>query len=32
MEIIKQCDLYHRGARKFLLQLLDLRSVSRVGT
>ena len=28
MEIIEQCDFYHRGARKFLLQLLDLRSIS----
>jgi hypothetical protein len=27
MEIIEQCNLHHRGARKFLLQLLDLRSV-----
>jgi NADH:ubiquinone oxidoreductase subunit 5 (chain L)/Multisubunit Na+/H+ antiporter, MnhA subunit len=28
MEIIEQCNFHHRGARKFLLQLLDLRSVS----
>jgi hypothetical protein len=28
VEITEQCDFHHRGARKFLLQLLDLRSVS----
>jgi hypothetical protein len=28
MEIIEQRHFHHRGSRKFLLQLLDLRSVS----
>jgi hypothetical protein len=28
MEIIEQRDFYHRGTHKFLLQLLDLRSIS----
>ena len=32
MEIIEQCDFDHCGADKFLLQLLRLRSVGRVGT
>jgi hypothetical protein len=27
MEIIEQCDFHHCGSRKFLLQLLDFRSV-----
>jgi hypothetical protein len=28
MEIIEQRHFHHRGSRKFLLQLLDVRSVS----
>jgi hypothetical protein len=32
MEIIEQRNFHHRGSRKFLLQLLCVRSVSRVGT
>jgi hypothetical protein len=28
MEIIEQCDFHHHRARKFLLQLLRLRSIS----